>query len=75
MTSSRRRLAAGWYARRMFGNPGTWTNILGVPITVVVLGVAIVGFMVGTAWLWRITRGPGVDDPVARAERYRDLFR
>ncbi len=40
-----------------FGNPpGPWANILGIPITAVVLGIAIVGFIIGTAWLWRITR-------------------
>jgi hypothetical protein len=57
----------------MFGNPpGQWADILGVPIAVVVLGIAIVGFVVGTAWLWRITHGR--EDPDARAERYRDRF-
>jgi hypothetical protein len=38
----------------MYGNP----EILGFPIPVVVLGLAIVGSAVGIAWLRRITRGP-----------------
>jgi hypothetical protein len=32
-------------------------NILGVPLVVVVLGVAIVGFIVGVVWIRRITSG------------------
>jgi hypothetical protein len=59
--------------RGMFGNPpGPWANILGVPIAVVVLGIAIVGFIAGAVWLWRIAQG--LEDPDARAERYRDRF-
>ena len=42
----------------MFMNPGTVGDILGVPIAVVVLGVANIGFVVGLSWFWRITRGP-----------------
>jgi Flp pilus assembly protein TadB len=41
---------------RMFGNPGAAADVLGLPIGAVVLGIAIIGFVVGTAWLWRITR-------------------
>ncbi len=61
--------------RAMFWNPPGPPYLLGVPISVVVLGIAIVGFVVGIAWFWRVTRGPEVDDPDARAERYRDRFR
>jgi hypothetical protein len=57
--------------RAMFMNPGG-ANVLGVPIGVVILGVAIVGFVVGIRWFWRIARGR--EDPDARAERYRDRF-
>ena len=39
----------------MSGNPPGPPDILGVPIPVVVLGLAIVGFVVGTVWLWRVT--------------------
>jgi Flp pilus assembly protein TadB len=40
---------------RMFGNPGASADVLGLPLGVVVLGIAIIGFVVGTVWLWRIT--------------------
>jgi hypothetical protein len=43
----------------MFGNPGAPTEILGLPPGLVVRSIAIVGFVIGIAWLWRITR---VDD-------------
>jgi len=40
----------------VFGNPpGVLSNILGVPLVVVVLGLAIVGFIVGIVWIRRIT--------------------
>jgi hypothetical protein len=42
----------------MFGLPSAWNEILGFPPSYVVLGLAIVGFAVGIAWLRRITRGP-----------------
>ena len=38
----------------MFTNPGGFTNVLGIPLVVVVLGIAIVGFVVGILWLRRI---------------------
>jgi len=41
---------------RMFGNPGASADVLGLPLGVVVLGIAIIGFVVGTVWLWRVTR-------------------
>jgi len=44
------------YARDMFGNPSAWNAMLGLA-PAVVLGLAIVGFAVGIAWLRRITRG------------------
>jgi len=59
----------------VFYNPPGPPVLLGVPLAVVVLGLAIVVFVVGVDRLWRITRGPEVDDPDARAERYRDRFR
>jgi hypothetical protein len=55
----------------MFQNPPV--HPLPVPPTVIVLGLAIVGFAVGIAWLRRITGQR--DDPDARADRYRDRFR
>jgi hypothetical protein len=48
------------------------TDVLGVPIPVVVFGMAIVACVIGIAWIRRITRLG--DDPDARAERYRDRF-
>ena len=39
----------------MFGNPPT--HPLPVPPVVIVLGIAIVGFIVGIVWLRRITSG------------------
>jgi hypothetical protein len=48
--------AVPYMLARMFGNPGASADVLGLPIGVVVLGIAIIGFVVGTVWLWRITR-------------------
>jgi hypothetical protein len=53
----------------MFRNPGPGFDVLGVPIGVVVLGIAIVGFVVGIAWLWRITRVPEDGDDSWRFRR------
>ena len=39
----------------MFMNPGAGMDLLGIPWQVVFLGGAIVGFVVGIAWLRRIT--------------------
>ena len=41
--------------RAMFLNPVPGIEFLGL-IPMVVLSSAIVGFVVGTAWLWRLTR-------------------
>ena len=51
-----------------FGNPGGFTNILGVPLVVIVLGIAIVGFVVGIVWLRRIF---SVDDDSGNWWRFR----
>jgi hypothetical protein len=40
----------------MFGNPGPGIGLIG-PLSIVVLAIATFGFVVGGAWLWRITRG------------------
>jgi hypothetical protein len=42
----------------MLGNPGAATNLLSLPIGIVLLGIAILGFVVGIAWVSRITPGP-----------------
>jgi hypothetical protein len=44
--------------RPMFWNPPGPPYVLGVPLGVVILGIAIAGFVVGMAWFWRIMRGP-----------------
>ena len=53
----------------VFGNPPTGpVDLLGIPFPVVFLGVAIVGFVVGVAWLRRIT---SVDDDSGDWWRFR----
>ena len=50
------------YAIRMFDpmfTNGAGMNVLGMPIGVVVLGVAILGFVIGIVWIRRITSGDG----------------
>lgn len=65
-------LARRWVAKlgcMVFGNPpGPWSNILGVPLVVVVLCLAIVGFIVGIVWLRRIF---SVDDDSGDWWRFR----
>jgi hypothetical protein len=52
----------------VFVNPGGLTNVLGIPLVVVVLGFAILGFIVGALWLRRIF---SVDDDSGDWWRFR----
>ena len=52
----------------MFTN-GSGMNVLGVPIGVVVLALAVVGFVIGIIWIRRITSGDGDGDEHWRFRR------
>jgi hypothetical protein len=52
----------------VFVNPGGLTNVLGIPLVVVVLGFAILGFIAGALWLRRIF---SVDDDSGDWWRFR----